>query len=409
MIGGTPAELSDDAMIVAQSLKTGERKTLIQGGTSPRYVSSSYLIYAQSGRLLAAPFDARRLELTGAAFPVAEDIWQGPGGYVAYDVSRNGMLVSLSSGERSVGNRSLNWIDRTGTLTPINASERHYSQPSLSPDGKHIAVVIGEPLRQSDIWVFDLEQHAGRQFTFSKAGERANAPLWTPDGTRLIYASGAHASSLFWKAADGNGPEESLFASDLTNRAAAPMIWTTSISPDGRLLVFQRGDQRQFDLWVLNLFGEKKAAPLLAGVFSRTYPQISPDGRWLAYTSNESGRPEIYVQPFPALGDKWLVSAGGGEEPRWARDGRQLFYRQADKMMAVDVQTTPAFKAHVPRLLFEGIYARSNLWTNYDVRAQGFVMLKEENEARANQVLRVVLNWSDELKSSSRPPGTDNR
>jgi Tol biopolymer transport system component len=277
-----------------------------------------------------------------------------------------------------------------------------------------MAVAIGDPLRQSDIWVLDLKQNTAKQITFTKAGETAAAPLWTSDGKRLIYASRAYGRSLFWKAADGSGPEELLYSSDLVDHPAAGRIMATSCSPDGRLLVFQLGDMRHFNLWVLSLSGEHKASPLLESGFTRTYPveggftreypQISPDGRRLAYTSDESGRSEVYVQPFPALGDKTLVSAGGGAEPRWSRDGRQLFYRQGNRMMVVDMQTKSTFKVRAPRLLFEGPYARSNFWTNYDVAANGqrFVMLKEEDEARANQMLRVVLNWTDELKNHTR-------
>ena len=156
---------------------------------------------------------------------------------------------------------------------------------------------------------------------------------------------------------------------------------------------------------MLRLSGDYKASPLFdESEVTRTYPQISPDGRRLAYTSDESGREEVYVQPFPALGAKWQVSVGGGKEARWSSDGHQLFYRQGDRMMAVDVQTQSTFKAERVHLLFEGPYARSDFWTNYDVAADGqrFVMLKEEDEARANQVLRVVLNWADELESHSR-------
>ena len=403
--GGKSAAFSDDAMIVAQSLRSGERKILIHGGTSPHYVSTGYLIYAQGGRLLAIRFDAARLEVTGVAFPVAEDVWQGPGGYAAYDVSRNGALVSLSAGDRVVGNRTLLWVDRTGTPLPINATARQYSQPSLSRDGKHIAVVIGDPFRQSDIWILDLEQNIVRQFTFSPAGESAAAPLWTPDGKRIIYASGTHGRSLYWMAADGNSRAEVLFPGDLIDPSAQGMILATSCSPDGSSLIFQRGDPRHFDLWVLSLSGEHKASPLFnENEVTRTYPQISPDGRRLAYTSDESGREEVYVQPFPVLGDKSQVSVGGGKEPRWSSDGHQVFYRHGDRMMAVDVRSRSTLKADRAHFLFEGPYARSDFWTNYDVAADGqrFVMLKEEDEARANQVLRVVLNWADELESHSR-------
>ena len=403
--GGTSAALSDDAMIVAQSLRTGERKILIHGGTSPRYISG-HLVYAQGGRLLAIRFNAARLEVTGTAFPVVEDVWQGPAGYVAYDVSRNGVLVSMSAGDRGVGNRTLTWVDRTGNPLAMNAAARPYTQPSLSHDGKHIAVAVGDPLRQSDIWILDLEQNTVRQLTSSQAGENAAAPLWTPDGKRIIYASRAHGRSLFWEAADGSSPAELLFDGDLIDPSAPGVILATSCSSDGSFLIFQRGDQRRFDLWVLSLSGsEHKSSPLFEeSEVSRTHPQISPDGRRLAYTSDESGREEIYVQPFPALDHKWRVSGGGGKEPRWSSDGHQLFFRQGDKMMAVEVQTKATFKAERPQLMFEGPYAQSDFWTNYDVAVDGqrFVMLKTEDETRTNQVLRVVLNWSDELQRLSR-------
>jgi hypothetical protein len=405
VMGGTSAVFSDDALIVAQSLRTGERKTVIHGGTAPRYLSTGHLIYAQGGRLLAIPFDQARLEVMGTAVPVVEDIWQGPAGYVAYDVSRNGALVSLSAGDRAVGKRTLTWVDRTGTRFPIDATARQYSQPSLSRDGKHIAVVIGDPLRQSDIWILDLERNTVRQLTYSRAGENAAAPLWAPDGKRIIYASGTHGRSLYWQALDGHSPAELLFNGDLIDPSAPGIILATSCSPDGRFLIFQRGDQRHFDLWALRLSGEHKASPLFdESEVTRTYPQISPDGRRLAYTSDKSGREQIYVQPFPALANKWRVSVGTGEEPRWSSDGRQLFFRQGDRMMALDVSTKSTLKAQPPHLLFEGPYARSDYWTNYDVAADGqrFVMLKEEDEARVNQVLRVVLNWADELESHSR-------
>lgn len=399
--GGTSAAFSDDATIVAQNLKTGERKVLIQGGTAPRYVSTGHLVYARGGSLVAVPFDARRVEVTGTAFPVTDDIWQGPAGYVAYDISRDGLLVSLSGGDRNVFNRTLQWVDRTGTVVPINMPARPYSQPRLSPDGKRLAVAIGDPLRQTDIWILDLQQNVARQVTFSKAGESAAAPLWTPDRKRIIYASGAHGRSLSWQAADGSGEEELLFSS---SRSVFGMMLGTSASPDGRFLVFQRGDLRDFDLWSFNLSGDHNISPLVTTAFTTTYPQISPDGHQLAYTSDESGRFEVYVQSFPHLGGKALVSVGGGEEPHWSRDGRQIFYRQGDRMMVVDGPFKSTAKARSPHLLFQTSYARSDFWTNYDVSADGqrFLMLKDEDESRANQVLRVVLNWTDELKSHTR-------
>ena len=183
------------------------------------------------------------------------------------------------------------------------------------------------------------------------------------------------------------------------------MILATSLLPDGSSLIFERGDLRYFDLWEMSLSGEHKASHLFdESEITRTFPQISPDGHRLAYISDETGREEVYVQPFPALDHKWRVSVEGGEEPRWSSDGHQLFFRHGNKMMAVNIQSKWTSREERAHVLFEGPYARSDYWTNYDVSSDGqhFVVLKEEDEARQNSLLRIVLNWSEELEAHSR-------
>jgi serine/threonine-protein kinase len=401
-MGGTP--LYDDATIIAQSLKTGERKTLIQGGTSPRYLSTGHIVYGQGGRLLAIPFDLRRLEVTGAAAPVLEDVWQAAGGFLAYGVSGNGSLAYVNGGQAGVLARStLHWVDRSGDARPVGSAHA-FVDPSLSPDGQRLAIRNGDIAALSDIYVSDLNRGTLTRLTFAKPGEQTYSPVWTPDGTRVIYSlsSGAGAGTagrggawkIMWRSADGSGAEESLFS-------GTGAMFPLSISPDGQLLVFQQGPVARRDLWVLPLAGERKARPLLEGSFDEVAAQISPDGRWLAYVSNETGRQEVYVQPFPGLGGKWQVSATGGTEPRWSRDGRQLFYRSGNKMMAVDVQTRSGFAAGTPRMLFDQPYAiNPNAAARYDVAPDGqhFLMLKVDETLSSPLELRVVLNWADEVQ-----------
>jgi eukaryotic-like serine/threonine-protein kinase len=200
-----------------------------------------------------------------------------------------------------------------------------------------------------------------------------------------------------WKPADGSGAEELLFTSG--NEAIYPL----TCSPDGQLLVFFRNIQGHRDLWVLPLVGEHKARPLIESSFYKVHAQISPDGHWIAYASDESGRFEVYVQPFPGLGGKWQISTNGGMEPRWSRDGRQLFYRSGDKMMAVEIQTRAGFAAGGPRLLFDQPYADTGVTTAgaaYDVAPDGqhFLMLKEDEAQTSQLELHVVLNWAEEVK-----------
>ena len=217
----------------------------------------------------------------------------------------------------------------------------------------------------------------------------------------MFLLHGAGASGLFWKPADGSGAEERLTTSEFVPESA-------SVSPDGQTLAYSEdrpGTGR--DIWVVPLQGERKPRPFLQSRFTEVAPTFSPDGRWLAYVSGESGRNEVYVQPFPGPGGKWLISTEGGADPVWARNGRELFYRNGDKMMAVDIQTQPAFKAGTPRMLFErpaytsGVGLAGTRRADYDISPDGqrFLVIKQpEQQETALTQINVVLNWFEELK-----------
>jgi Tol biopolymer transport system component len=248
--------------------------------------------------------------------------------------------------------------------------------------------------QESHLWLYDLSRDTLTRFTFG--GNYNAVSAWTPDGKRIAFASTKEGSqNAYWQLADGSGGLERLTTSDYTQ---IPVSW----SPDGQLLAFfEINPATGYDIWVLRL-KDHKAEPFLRTPFNESVPSFSPDGRWLAYVSDESGRFEIYVQPYPGPGGKWQISTEGGTEPVWNRNGRELFYRSGNKMMAVDIATQPGFAAGKPRMLLEGPYLPTPAtFPNYDVSPDGqrFLMLKPTEQAQAAQTqINVVLNWFEELK-----------
>ncbi len=341
---------------------------------------------------MAVPFDSQRLAVAGTGFPVVEGILQSTTtGAAQYSISATGSLVYIHGDAQAVQNR-LVWVNRNGAEQPLAAPARPYVFPRLSPDGRRLAVTLQG--QEVQLWLYDLSRETLSRFAFE--GKFTSNPVWTPDGKRIVFNSNKEGPvNLFWQLADGTGGLERLTTSEYLH---FPMSW----SPDGKVLAFvEITPTTGYDIWTLGL-GDRKARPFLQTQFNESVPQFSPNGNWLAYISNETGRWEVYVQPYPSSGGKWQISTEGGTEPVWNRNGRELFYRNGDKMMAVDIAAQPSFTAGKPRMLFEGHYVPPPGTTpNYDVSPDGqrFLMIKpsEAGDAAPAQI-NVVLNWFEELK-----------
>ena len=386
--GGKAIVFEGGQGVSSQPIGTSERRNLTQGGVSPRYLSSGYLIFAQGGNLMAVPFDPRRLEVKGTPVPVVQDVMQGPAPAPAqYSVSATGSLVYVP-GSVQASQSKLVWVSRNGAEQPLPLPARDYEAPRISPDGRRVALGSG-----GQIWLYDLARDTFTRFTFE--GNLNGGPVWTPDGKRIAFSSdGGGALNIFSQMADGSGGLERLTTSE---HIQAPSSW----SPDGQLLSFVEFDPGT-SIWVLRP-SDGEAQPFLQTTANELAPQFSPNGRWMAYVSNESGRDEIYVQPYPGPGGKWQISTDGGNEPIWNRNGRELFYRNGDKMMAVETTTEPSFAAAKPKTLFEGQHVRNKSvpFPAFDVSPDGqrFLMLKPvTQEQSAPTQINVVLNWTEELK-----------
>ena len=379
------------ARIAVQSIDSGD-KTILAEGTNPRYASTGHVVFAREGLLWAVPFDLDRLEVTGSAVPVLEGVRVNLGGWAQFAFARDGSLVYIP--RLTIANE-LVWVDREGKTTPLTKTIRGFMDPRFSPDGEYLSVTVDDGVRNTDIWLYEI---ARRTFTPLTFGEPSAWPIWTLDGKQITFGFGQiGASDVFSVPADGSGEPERLTTSEI-EMGQLPSSW----SPDG-VLAYQEGpSSRSQDIWVLSPEGEGKAEPFVVTEFSESHPMFSPDGRWIAFTSNRSGRNEVYVKPYPGEGGIVPISTEGGNQPLWARDGEELFYRNGNQMMVVSVQTQPTFKPETPRLLFEGSYNYSyaNLTANYDVTPDGqrFVMIKESEEELTATSINVVQNWFEELK-----------
>ncbi|HEY5622396.1 MAG TPA: protein kinase [Gammaproteobacteria bacterium] len=400
----------DSAQVVLQSLSTGERTVLVEGGADARYLPTGHIVYALGDGLFAVRFDLDTKTVYGGAVPLVQGLMRGVGGGAAagamnpmanYSVSGNGTLVYVA-GDLGVAESTLVWVDRGGREEPLAVTARVYTYPRISPDGTRVALDVRD--RELDIWIWDFERQNLLRWTFGP--EQDEFPVWTPNGQRIVFnTAGGRAgtiggSRLNWRASDGTGQVETLAES-------AFQLYPSSVLPDGSGILVRTNPNIGDDVGIVWLNGEGDVTPLLDTPFNELNGEISPDGLWLAYTSDESGSNEVYVRPFPDVdgGGLWQVSTDGGRHPAWSRDGEELFYRSGDALMAVAIEYEPSFAPGNPEVLFEGPYFGAAGGRTYDVSPNGerFLMIKRIEGTTAVPQIIVVQNWFEELERLAPP------
>ena len=398
------------ASVAAYDIETGETRILKKEATNPFYTTTGHLLYSVEGALMAAPFDANAVEFTAPAVPVGENkmakipMFEVP---VAYAVSSSGDLVHAidnTTGPEYTGGkevRSLAWVDRNGTVTEIDAQAVSFGRFAgimrISPDGRYLAAgVNNDDQFGARIWIYNLIEGSRTRLTFDSPINFR--PVWSPDGERVAFSSvRGGPPNIYVKRVDGTGESELLNASRSQQVA---LDWT----PDGESLLYMQNTTLQNTELLLYTPDSGKAARRLRvpdGLEIDT-PRISPDGRWMAYVAKSTGPSEIYVQRFPEMEGKWLISADGGTYPTWSSDGKQLFYRNGNAFMAVPIKTEPGFAPGIPELLFEGEFGEYDVDPNSPPGQERFITLKAaESEDREPQSrgpeIAVVLNWLEEL------------
>ena len=388
----------EDSNIEAFNLKTGQKKIIVKGASSARYLKNGYLVYSHSGILYAEKFDINNFEAKGLPIPVIQNIsGDVTSGAMNYSISDNGTLVYFPGNIES-GNRLLVKINDKGEITDLNAPPNIYLEPRISPDGKKIAVVIAKG-KDYDIWIFDIQRKSLRKLTF---GGNNRTPTWSPDGKRIAYwrLTEKFESGVFIRSADGSDAPLQVYTTK--NRT-----YIDSWSSDSKYLILDDagGAFASHHLMALQLFGERKVIYLFTP--DKGHPSgnpsisaLSPDGKWLAYRSSESGQDEIYVRTFPKGAGKWQISNGGGDEPHWSPDGKAIYYSNDNKMMMVPVSTDPTFSPQNPVVVFTG-YVRLNIDSGltFDISPDGkYFISTKANKSENLEKITVVANWFPEIE-----------
>jgi serine/threonine-protein kinase len=399
------SESFDDALIVALSIRTGQTKVLIEGGTHPRYLSSGHLVYARNGKLLAVRFDPNRLNVTGPPVTVIEDVLMSRNtGAANFDVSASGDLVYAPGGCEG-GARTLHWVDRGGHAEALPLPARSYLHPRISPDARKLAIEIEGA--NHDCYVYDFASGVLSNIT---ADGVSHWPLWSPNGSTIGYRSGSMGHFRLWQVpADRSRPPEQVPATGFSQNAE-------SYSPKGDVIAYTATDPNTpARVVTMPLQGDRTPQPLDNNKYAEGSAKFSPDGRWVAYCSMESGKPQVYVQAFPAPGAKIQISNDGGTDPVWKRSGGELFYRNGDSMMAVPISTASG-SAGRPQELWKGHYSHGMSSScgppgvsssNYDVTPDGqrFLMIKDDDQDKTtSKRIIVVLDWADEVRRLSATP-----
>jgi serine/threonine-protein kinase len=350
--------------LAALDLATGHITKFDQAGFSPEWVEAGFVTLGEpDGSLLALPFDKKRAQPTGAPVTIARDVAQ-PDPYTSRAaVAQSGAIVYVQGG--GAQRRDLLRVSRAGQVSRIPGEPRHFANPRFSPDGRRLAVGITDAASLAkDVWILDLVQQTWSRLTTDGI---SNRPIWTPDGRRVIYSSN---DDLWWVASDGSGKPDSLLVANGARFGG-------SVTPDGRAVIFQESGSDRQGIRRLAFDSAPASEQILPGSFGESAPALSPDGRWLAYQSNETGRPEVYVRPYPGMGGRVSISLEGGAEPVWARSGRELFYRSGDSLMAVTVEAGATLAVTGRRSLFKGPFMNGGSFREYDVTPDGehFILL----------------------------------
>jgi Tol biopolymer transport system component len=385
------------------SLDSNDAKLLLRSDSAAVYSPPGYVLFLRESTLMAQRFDLATLSMRGEAVAVAEGVGRFFT-FVSFGVSDTGTLIYRPA---VAGQTRLAWVDRAGQAQGNGAPDGVYHDVSLSPDDKRVA--FSRPGQTgTDVWLTDLDRRITSRFTFRPPLN--NVPIWSSDGRQIVFASARDGRlDLYQRASDTSSPDELLLKLD-----AQPILFPSDWSADGRFLTYYRTDPKtQLDIWTLSLGAGRPSigsgrpdsaegrqpVPFLHADFNESQGQFSPDGRWIAYVSDESGSQQVYVQSFPTLGGQRQISTEGGTQPRWRRDGKELFYLAPDrKLMAVPVKTGATFESDAPRALFQTALNVTELRQSYAVSADGQRFLLNAPLETESPPMTVVLNWTGLLK-----------
>ncbi len=392
---------ADEGVIEAVSMETGERTVLHRGGSYGRWVPSGHLVYVRENTLFAMPFDVKKMRATGSPAPIVQGVTANSGnGGAQISFSGTGTLAYVS-GEIGVPEYPVMMMDRNGVVSTLWEEPGTYANPKLSPDGRRLSLTV---LRDGnwDVWVYDLERMVATRLTFDDGYD--GDQVWSPDGEYLAFTSDRDGTeNPYRKRADGSGEAERLAEIEHA-------FWASSWSPDGKWILGEV-QSSSFDLWAIPADGSGEPVEYLATEFFERFPAISPNGRWIAYMSDESGREEIYVRPFPIAAGKWQVSDGGGDWPSWSRDGSELIYRTEDGMMSAKISTENAsFRAGRPQPLASGGFSNGqigvsvagSIFSDYEIMPDGqsFIILQGGEGQTVQNHVTLVTNWFDVLRNT---------
>ena len=396
---GTP---SDDAEIVVEVTATHARQVVARGGTDPRYLPTGHLVFCRAGDLLALRFDLATLRASGTPVVLLSGVAHATSpqsGTAQFGFSETGTLAYVAKAQPEA---RLIWLDLQGREQAISSEVSDYLFPRLSPkDGSRLLFNQGLGRGNLDIFIRDMARQTTTQLTTHAAID--TAPIWTPDGTRVIYASNRDgaAINIYWQPADGTGTVERLTSSPNTQQPYA-------VTPDGKTLIYPEAAAGQFDIYAMALTGDRTPRALLKTHFNERRPAISPDGHWVAYQSDETGEYEIVVRPFPEVDrERYLVSVGGGANPIWSPVGAEIFYQQGASLVRVSVTTTPRFSVGQPQVIgSEVLSSYSEAGIRYSIAPDGqrFVIAKPVDSSSLTSKYRVVLNWFEDVKARTRAP-----